>query len=630
MRSKINIRKLQNYMSGACLNDIYRKFGKQFSALLHPDHYYNTPEYIKRTYIQKEAEEKKLNEIVGSQNDSFTYVLGFTGSGKTTFIKNTFGCFNNNPFIANRQVYFPIFCDSTDITEKNFESVITSKITSVRKCIESEYGFRLIMEGHEANYMLFHEFVKNNKPELLSLDMSNPFQTEKEELMSLIGLNRFAYEMELVKFYCNENKIKKLIFILDDIESLEFAVEKRIIRKFLRMYECLRNNDNRTYNIKCIIAGRQITHRMLLEESWFDAYRHEKYLIPLTGMENLSNIFKVRFDALTDKIFENSKPGNIETWKEAYNILCRLADNLFIKFGSTILKLNNYNISESMLSFQNIISNRCWIQNSEPYKDSFSVKEENFLITNEKVLKALGCGEGRIYFDNNDTPIKNILFNEKVEGYELIPIYVIKYLLANCEECMDENYSIVDLSWLFESVNGLFPFGENCRERFDKVVARLFEKKVIFKNPNEDEKNMDKVYLSPRGEELWRIMCQNSILLELYREDIWKENDSEYSFEESENLAKIELFLDNVKYLRELFEVEKNIIMWVKEKGNVTKFQNLFGSELIAQTLLKSIKNSAKNYFTNENDDCNKINNQLSRFKEDINTFIGEIKTQQR
>ena len=66
----------------------------------------------------------------------------------------------------------------------------------------------------------------------------------------------------------------------------------------------------------------------MCDTEWFEAYRNTNKMIYFTSAERLSDIFKKRFDALTIEINTQSPPGNYKSWKEAYDTLIAISENL--------------------------------------------------------------------------------------------------------------------------------------------------------------------------------------------------------------------------------------------------------------------------------------------------------------
>jgi hypothetical protein len=607
MRTKINAGQTIGYRSGI-KNDLFRKFNRQFSVLLNPEKDYTGKTKDSSSYIKNVALEEEMLSTIYAPTDGFYYLMGFTGIGKTTFIQHTFNCFDNNPTIVDSTLIIPTFCDSSHFTDDTLHNRIAAKIDSAILSLQDSYSLFYSDE-------MLYKFIYETKRELLGLGDDRRNLDHQGRLDALFSKSRFAYETERLKYFLNQLDMRNIILILDDIESLSWKHEKIFVSSFLRLYDCLKNNEERTYKVKILISGRQYSYRLLSKEEWFSAYGLSDEFVMDTA-PNLSDIFEARFNEVNNQIAKTHEPKNKEEWQRSYEILQHVSSKLYTKYGITILELNNYNIREALKDFKDILSNRRWMQKNQNPSASFKIDELNFAVTNISVLAALAYGEGDQYFDEYH-PIANLLHNEQVDDCELLLIYIVKFLLINEHQTVRHGFPICELSYMLGFVDSLFPI-ENIGSRFEKIIQYMLKRKLIFPSPDDSSENPSKVFLTPRGVALWKLLPEHSFLLELYREDIWRD-DVKYSPKKTVDLSLNDLFNDIIKYTEELFDVEKRNLQYAISVNKLNIFHNIFGEDLICKRLLSSI-NASKYFFPTEMSNST-LKSKINELKINIDDF---------
>lgn len=79
------------------------------------------------------------------------------------------------------------------------------------------------------------------------------------------------------------------------------------------------------------------------------------------------------------------------------------------------------------------------------------------------------------------------------------------------------------------------------------------------------------IYLSSKGEEMWKMFAQDSVLLELFREEVYRNYDKvdfnmQCSFDLIETGRQKEIFLDLLKYIEYLGDKEDDLRNSVMEE----------------------------------------------------------------
>ena len=287
------------------------------------------------------------------------------------------------------------------------------------------------------------------------------------------------------------------------------------------------------------------------------------------------------------------------------------------------MNLNNYNIANAMLDFQKILSNRYWIQRNQELRPQFDIKDSDFFKNNERVLKALACGENKIYIDDSSTSIKNLFANDRSKSKDLLYIYIIRYLMnfsGNDDEYTMTTSNVRDFFRNFKII-----FEESLKNVvLTQALKDMIKLKLIEYSPDHSGRASKEFFLMPRAHETWTLLIKNSILLELYREDIWRETDRGYDFRPSEELKddKSVLFSDIIKYVEEVFEFERTIIESCIRRNYARYYSDFFGQKLLAEYLLEAIEKSIEKIFENDEVSFLNIKEKISKIQDDINDFV--------
>lgn len=616
MRIKINQANLN--IKSSSKNDIYRKFRNEFQTLTHTSSGFSDAQFRKETYIPVKEYHDELDLVLSGIHDSLTFVLGYTGVGKSTLVTNYFNIYNNNAIIREQKIFFPLLCNPTIFgTIDDVHKRVIVKLVSLRKELVDTYGTE--EEKHESiiKNKEFYEFIKKNKKELLSFGKLFD-ESPVDELLNLEKEHRFALEILALKFYSDKYKIENIIIVLDDIESLTLEFEFELIRNVLEICECLLNKEGMSYlfKISCIIAMRQSTYNKLREKTdeypWFSAFKMLKNEIILDKPPSLYELFTKRVSSTAKR----STPVNQESWNEALKIAYTICQTLFTKWDTTLLQLNNFSISYTMKDFFRILTNRFWLQrNPAMVRDAFRISEQDFFFNNnDRVLKALACDENLLYSaedENSDFPIKNILENEiSSQGYEPLFVYIFKFFKKTGIN------SIVTSSLYDNYFKDVFD-GLLTEKTYYKYIKSLHKQSLIEFLPTTDKEISKKQFaLLPRFKTLWRLLESNSLLLDVWREDIWLPIEHGFIFKPTDKMTMLELFKDKLNYIRLILSQEQKLILSCNRRQLIDLYINCFGYELISHVLLTSVKKSIDGL----KDNVIKIS-----LKNDIYDIIAEI-----
>ena len=595
-------------------SDIYRKFSEQFENLFNSEEVSKTDSEFEKTYVHDFDFEKKLESFKTSKTSMAKFCVGYTGIGKTTSIRTVFhlGVSNEVKFFKKSgEIVFPTFLDGYNLDDiKKFD--ISKRLSAVCTQMEKIHPeLKILMKSKEGKKE-FHDFIlKHTDFALENIDPIDAMDMEENELIieRLRGAaekNGYEYQANRLKFYIYKKSdiYNRLIIILDDIETLPEKYLKQTIKKYLKLYSCMQNTDyveGKKYNVNLLISVRPHTHRLFNENREIETFPISEPAILKNDSVDLVEIFKKRFDYYTKS--SNKEIGNVETWERCRAALMEMSNQFNGQYKKMIKSLCFMNIRESLASYSRIFANRYWVQKNKPKEDAFIVTVPDYSFNNINVIRALACNEERVFFGDNNPIIPNIFYTTEDTDLIIYCLLVIKYFVMKTRglsyglnaEPLLETFELWDEVFSIDSLN-----------KIKKAMYYLFERKVLRKSiiDFEDFDTMDRssslnenthLYISPRGNELYNMFGNDSVLLEMLRECSWRDynNGREYSTEASSELMKKSqqktIFIDLLEYISYLCEQEEGVLSTVNNKD---LYRGLFGTESMLHQLLLGVKNS--------------------------------------
>lgn len=612
---KINKNTRRNFKIGE--SDIYRKFSEQFNNLFNAEEVAKDEEEFEEIYVTDEDFENQIEVFRNSYTDMIKFCVGYTGIGKTTSIRHCFGLGVSREAHINLEkgeLVFPTFLDGYQIDNiRNFD--LSKRISAV--CTELEVRHPELREflKTEGGKIEFYEFIRRHTSFALesidpidAMDMDDQ-QLIKEKLRGAYKESPFEYQANRLKFYIMKNydKYKRLVIILDDIESLPENYQNETIAKFLKFHECMKNTDypnNHEYYINLLISVRPHTYRIYRNNRKIETFAISEPAILKKDSVDLEALFEKRFNYYT----QNSSRviGNMETWKDCYRELLSMNKIFEGQYKKMIRNLCFMNVRESLASYSRVFANRLWVQKSKTKEEFFSVSSPEYAFNNINVIRALACNEEQMYWGDYKSIIPNVFLSTEDDDYSIYCILVMRYFHKKKNE---EVYGLN--AEKLKNVIGEWSsiFKDDFLQKFLKALYFLFEAKILRKSINDfdDIKTLDtkeslneesKLYISPRGNEIYEMFGRDSVLLEMLRENAWRdyenrEYDRASSYELMKEYKQNIIFLDLLEYIDYLREEEDNILSSIENKfGEKEKYKRIFGRKPITQLLLTGVKKS--------------------------------------
>lgn len=676
-------------------NQLQKQFKWAISALLSTE-YYAGSDYGKiyserredgksKIYVdQKELENKLQEEFIDINEDITKFLVGTTGVGKTTLIRNFFKVFGRDVVEEGGNLIIYVSLYSMVSAQENIpeNSLVSAIDSAVREAITYISGLKYIdrLKSYDDQfYSDFYDFVEINNNHLIHSYPESPEYTEKlnsgnpkkiilNYIMSVAGLD---YDLSLLKYYIhnNEKHFNNLVFIIDDIEGLNLEHTSIIVEKMLHVKKCLQAKRTyidtqklenqitsleveRTYNVKTLIAARNYSFRSINWERKRTAFReiNSSDIILKDTVPLLSEIINVRVNYLVNNPRILEKYIKKQAFSDEAQKLMYILKNLYGKYDDMLLALTHNNIFVSMKLLMRIITNKQFVgKNEMDIKGAFDInpkvyssvskRSEVRAFSNDDVFFALAYGEQDMYVDGNNYYLTNIMHCKKCDetNTELLGIYIIQYMLNSGMYFDKKGYDYklaIEGAKISDGILNLFAFpSKEERKAFEKgidfMLKCMYEGGTLLQSITEpkyeDAKSYKreyyadmKVYLSRRGVQLYEMLGLNSLLLQVYRDDI--DTNLEYNDIGTVNLSPVKRILYLIQYVRKLFGIEMEYLRIVKDKK---KYYTSMGKQFVTVVLMKGIKESIDTYYIDSSERGHIIieYNSLAR---DVKEFIND------
>lgn len=644
-------------------NQIGRKFSDVFDVLTDSSYYVGTKyaKFFNGTTLDGKSDiyvydplEKELDKIRNSKKNELKYLVGLTGMGKTTLLKNYF-IINNRDVIVNKRelivyisfYYAELLSDNPQqsITKeivKYFTRTVKTLLVKNRSYFTNEYKF---WEG-------FYSFIENNKPTLLEDENISPlsmsfdallktktYEEKTQKLNELSISSPLEYYSCLIKYILESiGNIYNVILIYDDLESKEEKFHKPVVEIARHIHSCFSAVESQLLTIKSIVSMRAYTFRCNIGRQ-AEARREsiENDVILKKQAVSLHELFEKRFAAVEKKLKARENVHNLDGYDDAKRQMQYVEQQLDKIGGNLIYNLANYNLSDALIAYSNIMINLEWIAcNEKEYNGAFVLDAKHYRITTENIIYAIANGNSKKYTGDNGY-IPNILLNDK-DGTSLIGMYIISYLLINkIDDVYGEKY--VEGRILLENIKSLFVKSTDNRIRseywhhkINSAMSHLYTTGILFRSLYDIEdaddcqierkyKDEFKIYLSPRGKCIYNLLSRNAVLLELYRDDIYTElsNNDKLTSE----LSTAEVFDYLLDYMNICFQIEmRNIGDAIPD---LSKYQETVGSKYITSILLEGVVRNITAYFGDTNDIFEKLKSKWIKICKNMMNYSEDI-----
>ena len=304
-------------------SDLYRKFSGIFNAITKSRNPFRKTNEYKKGYVNVTELEDDFINLLSSGSDSTIIFLGNIGIGKTTVLRYCYEGLKSKYFKKHNCLFVPFVFNPANIPDQEkLSSRFNGILSEASKIIANQ------SENISINEEVLSNFIRKNKGSLLESVTCPEEATDIERISQLRLDDRLAYELEKLKYVLTKFKINNILLILDDIEPLQFEIQKELIKKILVARECLFNcSYEHKFITSIIISLRPDTFDLINTQPDITPYTPD-YITKFPSPIPLRKIFEARFEAAsTDEYL--SKIGNINEWERAMYLGC--SPNFFLR-----------------------------------------------------------------------------------------------------------------------------------------------------------------------------------------------------------------------------------------------------------------------------------------------------------
>ncbi len=511
MRHKINTE--SNPATQAGYSDLYKRFRRIFDVLLNSTNPGHERQEFDEWYVENPTLEPELEYILfKNTTDVIRFFIGHTGIGKSTVLNHV--CKGDkSEFDRSRRAYLiRLACNPTLITsDEIWHKWLCSAIEGAAAAIGPEASAGITPEA-------MADFINENRQDLLFRPEMPTDATVMDRADALRKADRRAYALEWLKLAAlHVTEIEHLVLVLDDIESLPSSLQAQAVAEMLHTYKCLQNNLNRRYRLSLLIVMRPDTYRVLCREQTSTAYAFDEILFDMPV--DLYRLFDVRFQTAQTKQ-DLMLIGNSAEWARSFDILKNLSREVRHGFGEEIVRLANYNVRESLRWFLRMLQNRKWFQKDANPQAAFRLEEFDYATNDAAMIKALAMPRYDMYFDNEEVLVANLLHNTQRPASDLAVSYIVRYYSAQTQgDGRKFGGYVLDLKELLERLEDLFPGYAGIHDHFEYAIGWMARRGLLWQS-----KEDTMLYsITPRAMQLWQFLEENTVLLQCYREDCYRE-----------------------------------------------------------------------------------------------------------
>ncbi len=598
-------------------------------------------------YVEMEQHKQLLPYLDAKGPDSLVYLTGVTGSGKTTLLKAVFDQENNGIVINGKTAIITFVwkpsddeknhpCYSVNIHYANFLLACINKISKI-------YG----VPTYKQNVFEFLEFIENN-----DFDFYAQGNGEGEEkIKSLQNFDLLKFAMLYLRYMLSKCEIENVVFLFDELEEagkdnngeeLEIVViELAYTIKHFLSSRTIEARVNEGFRFTVMISCRHYVYRMVTNKKkqipnrfWLkvNAESQSETMIDIPNPPPLILLLSKRKEVIMDSL-------TLEKDKAEFNEVFLIACEILSLCGDIILALSIGNIRDAYKYIQYLLFNKRWLQRKENINGGFSISSsrEDYNLTLPSFLRALALRENTVY--THESIIPNLLDNTNGKS-DLSILIVLSFFICkqNDPELRQDFGSQFDVAEEFESlIDRLFA---DDSDHIYKAYSFLLNERVILRSSHccqadaaddphldGDPKTWKYVYLAKQASILWNLLEQNSVLFEMFVDDIKlekciqsKEDLKKRSFMQFNILA----FQECLCYLEKLICVENDMLKNLSSRSLLKEYRENFGYSPICYHLFNGLKKSFDVYFRDRNIDKNKermeeLEKQLKKLSDTMN-----------
>lgn len=581
-------------------------FGSDIGKILTPSN--NSLAVSNTPYVHHGEAEKKLSEILERDpelNKSLAFT-GLTGSGKTTILRHVFRLNENSnqlSYMGNKLI-IPI--DFNRSQDKNPQKAILNNIRAAVATLCNDFHIDFPDFKSEGLY----QFVNDHRRDQLFYDSGFSSQSSHaDQLYAFLQHQEMAFASCQLQYVLNHSNcpIELVILILDNVEA--YDMDKNNIEAGLvpiveafRLMECISaGQDKNKWNFNMLFVCRHHIWRMLKghystddSNALLQSFITTEHPYDLSHPVQIPDIVEAR-----DKSFARTRR---KTWKQSVNIVKAMMDTMEGKIGHFILELQLKDMRRSMATLRDLIQHKNLQKetNEEIITGAFQLDSpDQFDLSRVNLVRTIGLGTNRYYCDNGLIP--NLLRNDRMQGMELFALLSLKYFLVRCDYNEPSWDNSISISEFYSNMQYLFEYDEATMSHiFKQSIIYLIRTRMLLRSADQNQlvveintrviEAVEYVYVSGAAVVLWNELGKSSALFQLFMDDIWFNDDSDYLKESGNDVEHC------YEYLRELFEIEKRIYNSAENLGtsHAKLYLEYFGVDPICKQLAAGLISSLR------------------------------------
>lgn len=601
-------------------------------------------------YIENSEAEFFLSTLLApSYSDKVLFLTGMTGTGKTMLIRRVFRTHTMTPLIINDTLIIPISFDNItglkavhpDDLVKHVTTIFADMINYACEKIENTYSTIVKVENDQHS---FYHFICANRGGIAAYSNVFPRLSIEQKITKLANDQPLTFNSAMLKYYIGQDQcpINNVVFILDDIEGIGERNELIPVKVMFEVMTCMQNQTkSKKWTANALISCRHYIFRVIKYGSFADKDEDggakqvfETYTVAdmyhLNPSLSLWDIVSKRYEAIT-KSGAFPRSGRPHNWGLALEIVRHLLFDIDKNIGEFILNLHVRNIRSSLNTIKKVIYNRRWIQRDYLFDESpgaFKINTVKQFDTNcASLIRAIGMGEG-ISYSSEESVIVNLLKNGLDNDSDLFILLTLKYFLVISGNKYTDWSNTVDIDRLYKKLHEIF--GEMYFNEFQEAVHFLLLERMLLRSIDQLQNNtipvnfqtvshIRKVYLSNAAIDLWKMLGLNSVLFEMYIDDIWIDLRQKPIAKRSFRGFDSDNFDHALNYLGKLIDCEALIRRAAKNNGKLGVYNQCFGVAKVSEHLLSGLRNSLRNYYRKADDTDIQLsmwNSTISKYEE--------------
>lgn len=540
--------------------------------------------------------EDAIAALISDEESRIIYFQGEAGIGKTMFLKNYFHISDNGViFDEDRGMIVLSVNFSGVLIVSDIERFLTNSIAGLCTALEERFGLGEMVSS-ETGFIRFYDFVKITKRSLLEhvtrveLIGKSELEAKKYRLQKGEEEDPYTYYASRLKFYMNYycDEIRKIVIVVDNVETLPYDMRSMIIRDMLALSSCMLNmfmdGQGKAAKVKLLFSMRGDTFEELYEKGVVKAYAPYS-ILHKANPADMRQFFKQK---MGKAVFGEEEA---RTWNEAYEILLNLAYKFDGKYSLMIQNLCNYDFQLMKKCYKKILTNKVWVLRGERRNDFLSLSKTDYMFNNISVLRSIACGNNEVYRREKSVVVPDVLLSDEFADDSIMALLVLSFF--------DRRGSTIKKSNLLKTFKQIFANKKEIVSSLYRVLDHFLDCMVLNQIRYADDYTKKGEYfeITPRGKEIWVMLVNDSVLLEMYREDhYFEEGTNVCSFVSSRRLmatvGQCEIFFQLFCFITELLKLEKNLRKIAIENNRLSEYYSCFGAKAQTKRLLEGVEKS--------------------------------------